>query len=103
MAMSRVFQECAQNAGWQEIEVPSSSDETVYYLVTLPPWDRTEDEAVCECPGYEFRGRCRHQREALGMVCNWSELDGIDQTDDQRQEQICPECGGKTQVVVLGG
>lgn len=101
--MQRVIQECRQLDGWQEIEVPSSTSEVIYYLVTLPPWDRTEEEAVCECPGYEFRGRCRHQREALAMVCNWSELDSVAQTDDERMRQICPECKGPTQVVVMNG
>jgi len=101
--MQRLIQECALNSGWQEVQVPSATDEKVYYLVTLPPWDRTEAEAVCECPGYEFRGRCRHQREALEKICNWSELDSRPQTDDERSRRICPECKGPTQVVVIDG
>jgi hypothetical protein len=101
--MPRLIQECVQNSGWQEVEVPSASNEVVFYLVTLPPWDRSEEEAVCECPGYEFRGRCRHQREALALICNWSELDSIPQTADEQRRQICPECKGPTQVVILNG
>lgn len=97
----KFFQECAKNGGFQEVEVSSSDGETVY-LVSLPPWDRNESEAVCECPSYEFRGRCRHQREALALVCNWSELDGELQTAEQRSNHVCPECGGKTQTVVIG-
>lgn len=99
--MQLLIQECAQNQGWQEIQVPSASDPEVYYLVTVPPWDRTEDEAVCECYGYEYRGRCRHQREALSMICNWSSLDSEKQTADQEKRRICPECGGPTKVVLV--
>lgn len=102
--LSRVqlIQECEANGGFQEVEVPSSTDSSVYYVVTLPPWDRTEDEAVCECESYQFRGRCRHQREALSLVCNWTELDGKPQTPEQVSGHICPECGGRTQIVVIG-
>jgi hypothetical protein len=98
----QIIQECEVNTGFQEVKVPSSTDPSAYYLVTLPPWDRTEEEAVCECESYQFRGRCRHQREALALVCNWTELDGQPQTSQQRAERVCPECGGPTQIVVVG-
>lgn len=97
----RFIQECAKNGGFQEVEVASSDGETIY-LVSLPPWDRVEKEVVCECPGYEFRGRCRHQREALALVCNWSELDGEPQSAGQVREHVCPECGGRTRTVAIG-
>ena len=97
----QLLQECLKNGGYQEVEVPSSNGEDVY-IVTLPPWDRLESEVVCECPSYEFRGKCRHQREALAMVCNWSELDGRPQSAEQRATHTCPECGGKTQTIVIG-
>lgn len=97
----RFIQECQANGGFQEVPVPSSQGDG-FYIVTLPPWDRTEEEAVCECQSYEFRGKCRHQREALTLVCNWSALDGQPQTSEQEAKHICPECGGRTQVVVIG-
>lgn len=96
-----LIQECASNGGFQSVNV-TSSDGTTAYAVLLPPWDRKESEAVCECPSYEFRGRCRHQREALTLVCNWSELDGQPQSAEQRSNHVCPECGGRTQTVVIG-
>jgi hypothetical protein len=95
--LMRLIQECAKNGGWQEVEVPSSDGEG-FYLVTLPPWDRTSSEAVCECQSYEYRGKCRHQHEALGMVCSWTELDG----KPQEKKNTCPECGGPTRTVVVG-
>lgn len=95
------IQECVKNGGFQEVEVPSSDGETVY-VVLLPPWDRVEGEIICECMSYVHRGRCRHQREALSMVCNWTELDGRPQTAEQKSKHVCPECGGKTQTIVIG-
>lgn len=92
----KFIQECASAGGWQEVEVPSS-DGVNAYKVLLPPWERTEKEAVCECRSYEVRGRCRHQREALTLVCNWSELDGPPQTE----KGVCPECGGQTRTVLI--
>lgn len=97
----QLIQECAKNGGFQTVEVASSDGETIYQVV-LPPWDRTEVESICECPSYTFRGRCRHQREALGLICNWTELDGQAQTAEQTGDKICPECGGRTQIVVIG-
>lgn len=98
----KIIQECASLTEWQEIEVPSATRPDFHYVVTLPPWNRDEDEAVCECESYEYRGRCRHQREALQQICSWSQLDGPTQTPEQRKEHICPDCGGPTNLVALG-
>lgn len=98
----KICQECSSLSEWQEIEIESSSDPDLYYVVTLPPWDRTESEAVCECPSFEYRGRCRHQHEAMSMVCQWTELDGQSQTPEQKTNHVCPDCGGKTKTIVLG-
>ncbi len=96
-------QECKQLGGWQEVEVPSSSDPKVSYTVTLPPWERNEEEISCNCPSYEFRGHCRHQLEALNTLCHWSSLDGKEQNKKQKDGHICPECGGLTQTVYYNG
>lgn len=98
----QLIQECAKVNDFVEVEVPSATDSDYFYLVTIPPWDRKESEAVCECESYLFRGRCRHQREALTMVCNWTEMDGKPQNEFERRAHICPECGGETQTVVIG-
>jgi len=96
----KIIQECKTLTEWQEVMVASSQGDKEY-LVLLPPWDRTEKEAVCECQSYEYRGKCRHQREALSMICSWSELDGKKQTPDERKGHLCPDCGGPTNMVVL--
>lgn len=99
--MTLIYQECASSRGWQEVPVPSSDPQKDSYVVLLPPWDRDhEDSAVCECSGYKYRGRCRHQKAAYSLICQWSELDSVQQTVQQRLKGVCPECSGKTHVVV---
>jgi len=97
----RLIQECGSGQTWQEINIESTSEEGKVYVVQLPPWDRDLSEVVCSCPSYEFRGRCRHQAEALSSVCAWSELTGKKQTAAQKAKRICPECGDKTIIEVI--
>ena len=96
------FQECKTASGWQTVMVESSVKGQPPYEVLLPPWDRSDTaEAVCTCEGFRFRGSCRHTREAMSQVCNWSGLDSEAQTPDQAKHRVCPECGGKTSLVML--
>lgn len=54
-------------------------------------------EFVCDCPGFQYRGHCRHQQEALGHICWWPMVRGeIDQTDEERKSKTCPVCTGPT-------
>ena len=96
-----IIQECGSGQTWQEVEIPSSSEEGKTYHVQLPPWDRDISEVVCDCPSYEFRGRCRHQAEALSSVCSWSELTGKKQTAVQKANRVCPECGERTTLITV--
>ena len=97
-----VFQECLSATGWQEIEVLSSDKTKAPYVVTIPPWDRGElTEVTCSCPSFLHRGWCRHQGAALKALCRWSELESsLEQSQEQRVKRICPECGGRTHIVV---
>jgi hypothetical protein len=97
--MTSVIQECGSSQMWQEIEIPSASEKDKTYTVYLPPWNRSLSEVICSCPSYEFRGRCRHQREALSRVCSWSESSGKKQSKEQKENHICPECGSATVLV----
>jgi len=100
--MGGIVQDCSSRRGWAEIKIDSRTDPGVYYLVNIPPWDRDKDDSpICECPSYEYRGWCRHQAEALTQLCSWSELDGKEQTDEQRTNHICPECGLETGAVLI--
>jgi hypothetical protein len=94
------YQECRTLDGWQPVKV-RSSDGKNWYLVLVNPWD-TPNENICECKGYMFNGRCRHQQVATDSLCRWFD-DGKKseiQTPEQRLDKVCPRCGGPTQVVV---
>lgn len=98
--MQRIIQECASLSEWQEITV-DSSEAGKSYQVTIPPWEAAESEVVCECPSFEYRGRCRHQGEAMAFLCHWSSLEDPKQTAEQVRKQICPNCGGSTNCVLI--
>jgi hypothetical protein len=92
------FQQCRSLDGWQPIKVHSSSRDLLY-TVFVNPWSNSE-ENICQCEAYMFRGKCKHQEEASMHICGWHELDGIAQTHEQKQYQVCPSCGGPTMFVL---
>lgn len=78
------------------------------YKVLVPPWDHDERdyrgklvEVICECESYLRRGYCRHQEEAQGMACDWTEgRPDIAQSREERENHICPNCGGPTRTII---
>jgi len=48
---------------------------------------------VCDCPGFQFRGACRHVEEVEKRVCGWTSFLELDVS-------CCPRCGAE--VVVVG-
>lgn len=97
--MQKLIQECSSRYGWLDVDVPSHTDPSKTYRVMVPPVDWNRNESVCECTSYEYRGHCRHQHEALIKICNWSELDSVQQTQLEKHTHTCPECGGSTVTV----
>lgn len=92
----RPYQACRTSEGWWPVEVASSRDDGSRYVVMVCPWGNAV-ENICECAGYTYRGSCRHQVEAMDALCGWTELhepQRFVQTDEQRQNKICPRCGG---------
>jgi hypothetical protein len=44
-----------------------------------------------------YRGKCRHQKEAMGLLCGWDEARfSIKQTPEQARDMTCPVCGRST-------
>lgn len=68
-----------------------------YTVVVQDPSDPSE--AICECEAYNFRGQCRHQKEACDQVCLWIEGEQPPQTKTEREAEMCPRCWGPTEEV----
>jgi hypothetical protein len=60
---------------------------------------RTGD-LVCSCAGYKYHKKCKHITQIT--PCDWHELYGTPQTPEQRAQNICPDCGGETENVLVG-
>jgi hypothetical protein len=73
----------------------SKGDKTYSVLATLEGGYHDS----CTCPGFGFRGKCRHIEEVRSRICGWHELHSDEiQTPQQEMEGICPKCGGETLV-----
>jgi hypothetical protein len=87
-------QSCDSKRRVFSIETPSLSDPgATYHIKGIV----TNDGMIgCTCPGFKFRQTCRHlviEEEE----CGWVELrDEEEQTEEQREKNVCPRCGGKT-------
>lgn len=87
--------QCRSLDGWYPHEVQSKSDEDTRYVVHVNPWANRSEQHVCECKGYQYRGHCAHQKVAHTDHCGWNEMEGPEKlTDEQRENKICPRCGG---------
>lgn len=91
-------QVCRTLDGWSPVQIASGSTKGLHYTVLVNPYV-TVREFVCDCKGFEFRGQCKHQRQALLHVCWWPKVirdPQPEQTDVQRRNKECPQCGGET-------
>lgn len=92
-------QQCRTSGDFAPLEVPSHSTPGVTYTVIVQGDDPAD--AICECEGFQFRGQCAHQAEAVGLKCNWTQLSGPEeQTHEHRVNKICPRCMGETEWVM---
>lgn len=89
------YQTCRSTEGWFPVQIPSGSHGDRFYTVLVSPW--AVNESICQCKGYNYRSRCKHQEQAAERVCGWSELKNRQQQNgDEREHKICPGCGGPT-------
>jgi len=80
----------------QQVEVASSDPKKPPYVVTTATL--LGNDAVCSelCPGYMFRGKCRHIQEATERaVCFYGTRD--------MSEEKCPKCGRELQDAIVAG
>jgi hypothetical protein len=90
---TRTFQACHADRKTFRIVVPSTSDAETQYEITGSFVDGIVN---CTCPGFKFRGTCKHLTVEI-EECGWNGLESSEpQTLEQKEAHICPRCGSKT-------
>lgn len=91
------LQACATRQISQEFE--SSKGTTTYHTVVF----LEEGLDDCDCPGWQYRGKCRHVTELREKLCGWDQQHSPEvQTPQQEMMAECPKCGGETCVYRAG-
>lgn len=66
----------------REIKVASESGPEIHTIVPSTIWT----DAICSCPGFFYRGSCKHTEAAASLNCDFFT------TPDDPQDH-CPNCG----------
>lgn len=76
-------------------EVASSRDPAEKYTVS---GTFVDGMMTCTCPGFRFKGSCRHT-QLKEVRCGWRS----DLGERQEYDHVCPRCGSKTVDTLIGG
>ena len=80
---------CPKASGWIQVDVPSRSDPSKYWRVSVSEWG-----GICECKGWRFRQTCYHVDQAEKELCSWDEFSG-----DLPKDGKCPWCGSRLEEI----
>lgn len=71
----------------REVPVASSTGDGTVWFVTSPT---LFNDSFCDCPGFQYRGECRHCKEVDAARCKWYTPVG------KHQVSRCPMCNART-------
>jgi len=92
---------CRSNVEWCK-EVQGNSG------VYVVEWGRVHDRDcdygfTCTCPGFKYRGTCRHIREVSSERCAWhQEYNNPEFAEVNDDDPKCPRCGGELTSCAIG-
>lgn len=91
---------CEQNDFFRKAYTGSKGEE---YIVTFSPYNQSPPNYSkwnCTCPGFKYRGTCKHVKDAMEHRCTWGEDAAWGSGHaDKPEGGVCPECGGPVAVV----
>lgn len=91
---------CPSNISWAKEVVGSKGNE---YLVTFHGDAYTQWQ--CTCPGFQYRGECKHIKAAEKERCGWAWEafcgDHMEPKEGPTGKQ-CPMCGEEVQIIRVG-
>jgi hypothetical protein len=78
-----------------------SSDGKTEYVATLARYNPGPYQVNwdCTCPGFQFRGKCKHIEQAEKDNCYWGQSAFWGSPEKAPDDGICPDCGRELQPV----
>ena len=101
--MSETAYVCDTNFGWSKEYTGSSGDTYTVTFGFMPRPYPVEYDWSCTCPGFKFRGKCKHVDAAKKEACrwNWEYEVTLEPGRDDEGRPVCPVCGGPVKAVAV--